>query len=99
MLKRIPKTLGYEDLTIWYKFGRLALGTKSVNMGQGFPDWQPPEFFIEAMTKNINAPNANQRYTRTPGNLKLCETLANHYTTSFNRTLNPLSEVLVANGG
>jgi kynurenine--oxoglutarate transaminase/cysteine-S-conjugate beta-lyase/glutamine--phenylpyruvate transaminase len=99
MLKRISKTIGYEDPTIWYKYGRLALATKSVNMGQGFPDWQPPEFFIESLVKNITSPNANHQYTRSFGNIKLCENLANHYKASFGRTIDPMSEVLVACGG
>jgi kynurenine--oxoglutarate transaminase/cysteine-S-conjugate beta-lyase/glutamine--phenylpyruvate transaminase len=98
MLRRISKTAGFEDPTIWYKFGRLALATKSVNMGQGAPDWQPPEFFKEALIKNIGLENANHQYSRTFGNIRLCETLANHYKPIFNRTINPLTEILIANG-
>jgi kynurenine--oxoglutarate transaminase/cysteine-S-conjugate beta-lyase/glutamine--phenylpyruvate transaminase len=99
MQKRQSKTTGYEDLTIWYKFSKLAVTTGSINMGQGFPDWEPPEFLVEALSKNINAGNANHQYSRTFGNIKLCETLANNYGPSFSRTIDPLSEVLITNGG
>ena len=33
--------------TVWSEFGALAAETGAVNLGQGFPDWQPPEFVVE----------------------------------------------------
>jgi len=33
--------------SMWVEFGQLAIKTNSVNMGQGFPNWSPPEFFLK----------------------------------------------------
>jgi kynurenine--oxoglutarate transaminase/cysteine-S-conjugate beta-lyase/glutamine--phenylpyruvate transaminase len=49
------------------------------------------------MIKNIQGP-ANHQYSRNFGMLRLSETLAKHYTGSFNRQIDAASEVLVANG-
>jgi kynurenine--oxoglutarate transaminase/cysteine-S-conjugate beta-lyase/glutamine--phenylpyruvate transaminase len=99
MLRRLTKTTGYEDPSIWYKFGKLATTTQSVNMGQGYPDWQPPEFFIESLQKNISGTDSNHQYSRSSGNIKLCETLAKYYNASFKKQIDPMTEILVANGG
>jgi aspartate/methionine/tyrosine aminotransferase len=93
------KTTPFENTTIWYKYSRLALTTGSVNLGQGFPDWAPPEFFIESLSKNFNNPNVNHQYTRSFGSIPLCEAVARTYSKPFGRTLDPMNEVLIVNGG
>ena len=32
--------------TVWSEFGELAAETGAVNLGQGFPDWAPPDFVV-----------------------------------------------------
>jgi aspartate/methionine/tyrosine aminotransferase len=93
------KTTPFENTTIWYKYGRLASSTGSVNLGQGFPDWSPPEFYLESLIKNFNNPNVNHQYTRSLGSIPLCEAVAKTYSPSFGRTLDPMNEVLIVNGG
>jgi kynurenine--oxoglutarate transaminase/cysteine-S-conjugate beta-lyase/glutamine--phenylpyruvate transaminase len=95
---KAKKTDGYDKPTIWIKFTKLALGTGSVNLGQGFPDWQPPKFLIDSLNKHISSQTSNHQYTRTMGNLKLVESLAQSYSPVFKRELDPLSEILVGNG-
>jgi aspartate/methionine/tyrosine aminotransferase len=92
------KTFGFDQLSIWYKFSRLALTTNSVNLGQGFPDWKPPSFFIEANKKNLDQEGISHQYSRTMGNLKLVEAIARNYQKHFEHKIDPLSEVLVTNG-
>jgi kynurenine--oxoglutarate transaminase/cysteine-S-conjugate beta-lyase/glutamine--phenylpyruvate transaminase len=92
------KIKGYETPTIWYKFSRLAMTTGSVNLGQGFPDWGPPEFFLQNLEKNIKNSNANHQYSRSFGNLKLCEAISNKYSLILERKVDPVNEILVANG-
>ena len=91
------KIKGFEEATIWYKFSRLAAVTNSVNLGQGFPDWSPPEFVFESLKKHISDPKANHQYTRSFGNLKLSESIAAKYSKIFNRKINNLNEVLISN--
>jgi aspartate/methionine/tyrosine aminotransferase len=94
----IRKTDNYDKPTIWFKFTKLAVQTGSVNMGQGFPDWMPPQFLLDALNNRISDPKVNHQYTRTMGNLKLVENLAKTYSPVFKRTLDPLNEILVGNG-
>lgn len=93
------KISGFETPTIWYKFTRLAINTNSVNLGQGFPDWAPPEFVLENIKKHVNSPTANHQYTRSFGNLNLCQAIASKYSDIFKRKIDPVNEVLVSNGG
>ena len=44
----INKSLqSYNKPTVWTYFTKLAIETKSVNLGQGFPSWDPPNFYKE----------------------------------------------------
>lgn len=98
-INKVPEKIkGYETPTIWYKFSRLAMQTSSVNLGQGFPDWDSPEFLLENIKKNVSLPNANHQYTRSYGNIKLAEAIANKYSPIMNKKIDHLNEVLVANG-
>jgi aspartate/methionine/tyrosine aminotransferase len=92
------KTADYEKPTIWYSFSRLAMTTSSVNLGQGFPDWTPPEFVLDAIQKQISNASSNHQYSRFLGSLKLCDSIARNYSDKFKRKIDPLSEILVANG-
>lgn len=105
-MKNITKKLGpelskiasYDKPTPWYYFTRLAQLTQSVNLGQGFPDWDVPPFYLEALQKNITDKNANHQYCRSAGSLKLTESISRNYTSVFNRKINHLTEVLVSGG-
>ena len=90
------KIRGFEKPTIWAKFSKLALDQKCVNMGQGFPDWNPPQFFFDSFHKNIK--NGNHQYTRSLGDLKLVESISRTYSNIFHRKIDPLTEVCVSNG-
>lgn len=92
------KISGFDQPTIWYKFSKLAMQTKSANLGQGFPDWKSPDFYYESLIKNITSPTANHQYTRSFGSLKLVESIARNYKDYFKRNIDPLNEVLVSNG-
>jgi aspartate/methionine/tyrosine aminotransferase len=87
---------GFDAPTVWHEFTPLSNKHKSVNLGQGFPDWESPQFVKEAMVKAVHA-NFNQ-YTRSEGDLSLVETLAKHYSAEIGREINPLTEVTVTVG-
>jgi aspartate/methionine/tyrosine aminotransferase len=96
--KLVTKTSDYENATIWYKFSQLAITTGSVNLGQGFPDWHPPQFLIDSLVKHITNATGNHQYQRTMGAPKLVEAIAKNYSPRFKRELNPMTEILVGNG-
>ena len=47
---------GFDAPTVWSEFTPLSQKHKSVNLGQGFPDWETPQFvkqaFIDVSRKN-----------------------------------------------
>ena len=69
---------------------------KSVNLGQGFPDWPTPDFVKDALKASI-AEDHNQ-YARSAGDPVLVEALATHYSPLLGRTIDPLTEVTVSVG-
>ena len=42
---------GFDKPSIWNVMTPLANKTKSVNLGQGFPSWGPPQFFRDNLKK------------------------------------------------
>jgi len=88
---------GWDSTNIWTKCAKLAITLNTANLGQGFPDWNPPEFLIESMMKHIK--DGNHQYTRSFGTLDLCKAIAKNYSKSYNRELDPNTEVLVSSGG
>lgn len=100
MIKRTVTTAtrlkGFEAPTVWMEFTPLAVSLGAVNLGQGFPDWETPEFVKEAMTRAVAA-NHNQ-YCRSAGDAELVTTLAAHYSPLLGREINPLTEVTTSVG-
>lgn len=91
---------GLDSPTVWHEFSPLAAKCKSINLGQGFPDWDPPTFVQEAMKRSIDPSygrHANQ-YARSYAHLPLARVLADEYGMRWNRELNPESQVATAVG-
>ncbi len=92
------KIIPFDQPSIWYKFSKLAMQTNSVNLGQGFPDWKSPEFYYEALNRNVLSENANHQYTRSFGSMKLINAISRNYKEKFKREIDPINEVLVSCG-
>lgn len=87
---------GFDAPTVWSEFTPLSNKYKSVNLGQGFPDWEAPLFAKEALAAAVHS-NFNQ-YCRTEGDMKLATTLANYYGKLIGRSINPVTEVAISVG-
>jgi aspartate/methionine/tyrosine aminotransferase len=74
----------------------LANQYKSENLGQGFPDWESPDFVKDAMCNSIRN-NFNQ-YCRSRGDIALVTALSKHYSPLIGRDLNPLTEITISVG-
>jgi aspartate/methionine/tyrosine aminotransferase len=77
-----------------------------MNLGQGFPDWDPPPFCIEAMERATNPKHgrkANQ-YARPNAHLALATVLAQDYSERWSNnnnidiTIDPLTQIASATG-
>jgi len=82
--------------TVFAEFTALAIATGAVNLGQGFPNFAAPDFVKEAARTAIAA-DLNQ-YARSAGHPRLVQALAQVYSPLFDRTLDPMREIVVTVG-
>ena len=96
--RRVPaqRLEGTGNPTVWSEFGALAAETGAINLGQGFPEWQPPEFVVEQAV-NAMAEGYNQ-YTRPAGHPNLVNVLARRYSGHLKREVDAQAEVAVTVG-
>jgi len=90
------KLAGRNGPTVWGEFGALAAQTKGVNLGQGFPNWDPPQFVRDAAIEAIM--EGSHQYTRSAGHPSLISLLAARYSMHLGRSVQPESEVAVTVG-
>jgi aspartate/methionine/tyrosine aminotransferase len=94
---------GLDKPTVWHEFSPLAVEHGAMNLGQGFPDWDPPLFVRESMQSAVDPSvgrNANQ-YARSYAHLPLAQVLAEDYTERWNMMdtpINPATQVATAVG-
>jgi len=82
--------------TVFAEYSALALQYNAVNLGQGFPDFAPPDFVIEAArTALISGYN---QYARSAGHPRLVKAIAHVYSPLFGRELDPMNEIVVTTG-
>ena len=76
-----PRLDGLDKPTVWHEFSPLANEYNAINLGQGFPDWDPPPFVIDAMMKSVT-PSMNRhanQYARSYAHMPLAQVLAEDY--------------------
>lgn len=91
-VSKLPKT----DTNIFTVMSQLAQQSGALNLGQGFPDFEPPEELKEALARHV-AGGKNQ-YAPTAGVLRLREQLAKRLAQDYGRVLEPESELTVTSG-
>ena len=82
--------------SVWETFGEVAATTQASNLGQGFPDWKPPQFMLDSLQEAIGTDF--HQYTRPAGHPPLVKLLGERYSKHFQRTVNPMDEVAVTVG-
>ncbi len=99
MASRVPfltaKLQGFGT-TIFAEMSALAVATGSVNLGQGFPDYEGPREVLDAAIAAING-GLNQ-YPPGPGMPVLRQAIAEHQQRFYGLSYDPDSEVLVTAG-
>ena len=91
------RRLGGLRGSVWLEFSQLAAKYNPVNLGQGFPDFDPPGFLLSALDKAAKDPSVHQ-YPLSRGHTPLLESIAKFYSSVFLRILDPSRNVLVSNG-
>uniref|UniRef100_A0AAQ5WWQ5 Aminotransferase class I/classII large domain-containing protein n=1 Tax=Amphiprion ocellaris TaxID=80972 RepID=A0AAQ5WWQ5_AMPOC len=80
------------------EFTQLAADYKAVNLGQGFPDFSPPQFIQDAFCKAISGGPQMHQYTRGFGHPPLVKNLAKFFSRIVGHDIDPLEDILVTVG-
>ncbi len=81
--------------TVFATYTRLAQEHGAVNLGQGFPDFDPPDFVLEALRE---AAAGGQQYAPLPGLPELSDAVATKMGARLGQSLGPTPNVLVTVG-
>jgi len=87
---------GWTGPTVWSEFQGLAAETGGINLGQGYPNWEPPDFVVAAAKRAVS--EGFHQYTRTSGHPQLVEHLAQRYSRHLGRTIDPFNEIAITIG-
>ncbi|CAF4707064.1 unnamed protein product, partial [Rotaria sp. Silwood2] len=83
------------ETNVWAEFMTLAEQHKAVNLGLGFTDYEPPQYFLDIYDETVREHSVSlHQYTRG----FVIEAISNLYSSFFNRQIDPFNEILVAGG-
>ncbi|XP_055964776.1 kynurenine--oxoglutarate transaminase 1 isoform X1 [Sorex fumeus] len=86
------------DHNPWVEYTQLAAEHDVVNLGQGFPDFAPPDFAVEAFRCAVTEDFMLNQYTKAFGYPPLTKVLARFFGKLLGQDLDPQSNVLVTVG-
>ena len=86
-----------QEPSVWLEFSPLAVKSGAINLGQGFPSWQPPAFIQEAAAKAVRGAEFSS-YARSQGHPRLVEQIKEEYSQRLQRDLDGSREILVTVG-
>eukprot|EP00871_Galdieria_phlegrea_P002766 jgi/Galph1/3490/GphlegSOOS_G2177.1 len=87
----------FQEPSVWLEFSPLSLLCNAINLGQGFPDWRPPRFVLEAAEKAVLDPSLSQ-YARSSGLLQLVTAISRYYSPLLGRQIDANREVCITVG-
>lgn len=93
----MPSKLPGVGTTIFTVMSRLAAEAGAINLGQGFPDFEPPERLRELVATHLAA--GHNQYAPMPGVPSLCEAIAESAARRHGWRIDPAGEVTVTAGG
>lgn len=96
MRPRLTRRLAGFGTTIFTEITRLATEAQAVNLGQGFPDFDGPDFVKEAGIAAIRA--GHGQYARMAGIPPLVRALSEKYLRDYGLAYDPDTEITVTSG-
>ncbi|PSN34235.1 Kynurenine--oxoglutarate transaminase 3 [Blattella germanica] len=85
----LPARYHGSEKSVWVEYIQLALEYKPLNLGQGFPDYPPPDYVTNGLAEVTTGENGHPR---------LVNAISKLYSKLLNRDINPNTEVLVTAG-
>lgn len=95
MKETASRIAGFKD-SIFGVISRLAREHGAVNLGQGFPDFDGPEFLKEIAYKKMQ--EGHNQYAPFPGTPNLRQEISNYYKNFYHLNYDPESEITVTVG-
>lgn len=92
---RAAKRLSGFGETVFARYSRLAREHDAINLGQGFPDFAPPSFVLEALRE---ASQGYQQYAPLPGVSELLDEIAFDEHARSGRRVDPVDNLQVTVG-
>lgn len=83
--------------SVWLEFSPLATACDAVNLGQGFPGWDPPEF-VTGFGQDMLGKGEYAQYARSAGSQILARSIATHYGPRLGKTLRWDRDIIVTVG-
>lgn len=84
-------------VTIFSEITELAVRHDAINLGQGFPDWDGPDYAKEAAARSM-AEGGSDQYPPSPGIPALRRAVADRYGPLLGRRLDPDGEITITSG-
>lgn len=95
----VAKRLEGTESSVWVEFGDLADKENALNVGQGYPDFFPPQFVADALRQIASSQDpVVHQYTRSYGHPRLVKALSDLYSILMKRSVNSNREILVSVG-
>lgn len=94
---RLSARLHPFGVTIFTEMTALAQDLGAINLGQGFPDWDGPDFIKQAAAESLAGGGADQ-YPAMAGIRELRQAIAARYGPLIGRRIDPDTEVTVTSG-
>ena len=82
--------------TVFTVMSELANRHGAVNLGQGFPDFDPPEMLRHALARHVEA--GKNQYAPMPGLPELRARIAENLERCYGRKLDPGTEITITSG-
>jgi kynurenine aminotransferase len=96
-IKKSQRIANYGEKDVWGIFSPLSVAHKSINLGQGFPNFPAPDFVIQSGKEAIER-HMNQ-YAPTRGLPHLLQVLAETYGSSYGqKSLDPTKNIMISQG-
>ena len=92
----ISRRLEPFGVTIFSEITELAIAHDAINLGQGFPSWDGPDFIKEAAADSMSG--GRDQYPPSPGIPSLRTAIAARYGPRLGRRLDPDTEITVTGG-
>jgi len=93
---QIRSKLSSSQTTIFTEMSALATQHQALNLGQGFPDYDPPAALLDLVKKSID--DHKHQYAPMPGVLELREIIAQKVLHAYGQYVHPSTEITITAG-